>query len=153
VSGEHLARVDPEFRQGFVLPQPLTQPDNYSGRKRINSMLLMQLNTPIFKFVTLLTATTVLTTIGALMFNHASLAQTNRQVTLSLTSIDAIDPSPLQVDSIFSNVWRNGNTFSGHVDILSQIPLADRTGANPLGLAIPYAICHMANKQEIKLQH
>lgn len=120
----------------------------------------MQLNMAGFKFVSLLATTTFLTTIGTLMFNHTSFAQTDRQVTLPLVDItkyyknlphqnraiqllqrqmDAINPSPLQVDSIFSNVWRNPNNFSGHIDILNQIPLADRTGADPLALAMRYA--------------
>jgi hypothetical protein len=119
----------------------------------------MHLHNPGFK-LTAISIATLLTILGGLTFNQTSLAQSNRQSTLSLRDmakyysglphqdrafsllqrqIDQINPSPLATDSIVSNVWRNANSFSGHVDVLSQIPVADRTGADPLALAMRYA--------------
>jgi hypothetical protein len=119
----------------------------------------MHLHNPGFK-LTAVSIATLLTVLGGLTFNQASLAQSNRQSTLSLRDmakyysglphqdrafsllqgqIDQINPSPLATDSIVGNVWRNADSFSGHVDVLSQISVVKRTGPDPLSLVQSFA--------------
>ena len=47
-----------------------------------------------------------------------------------------MNPELLEADSIVANVWRNADSLSGHVNILDNIPAANRTGADPLDLAM-----------------
>jgi hypothetical protein len=59
-----------------------------------------------------------------------------RAVDLLQRQINQLDPDLLAADSIFANVWRNGDGLEGHIDILDTIATGDRTGSDPLQVAL-----------------
>jgi hypothetical protein len=111
--------------------------------------------------IALLATTALITVLGSMTLGLASLAQSDSRLsTLSLRDIaqyysglphqdralsllqsqlEATDPSLLQSDSIVGNIWRNNNSFTGHVDMLSRIPAAQRVGSDPITLIMEYA--------------
>lgn len=62
-----------------------------------------------------------------------------RALQLLQAQIDKNNPELLAADSIVSNVWRDSDSFVGHTNTLSQIPLAQRTGTDPLTMALAIA--------------
>jgi hypothetical protein len=50
-----------------------------------------------------------------------------------------------------ANVWRDSESLVGHIDILEQIPPTERTGADPLALAIAAANLRTGAPADIEL--
>ncbi len=67
---------------------------------------------------------------------YSGLPHQTRAIALLQRQINQLAPELLQDDALFTNVWRNGETLSGHIDILNTIALGDRTGTDPLDLAL-----------------
>ena len=60
----------------------------------------------------------------------------DRAIDLLQHQITQLDADLLAGDQVFANVWRDGETLDGHRDILADIPVGDRTGTDPLDLAL-----------------
>ena len=67
---------------------------------------------------------------------YSGLPHQTRALQLLQAQIDKSNPALLEADSISSNIWRDSATFVGHADTLSQIPAAQRTGTDPLTMAL-----------------
>lgn len=67
---------------------------------------------------------------------YDDLPHQERALLLLQQQLNTLDPSLLRGDSVMANVWRDSEMWVGHVDILEQIPVADRTGTDPLNLAL-----------------
>jgi hypothetical protein len=67
---------------------------------------------------------------------YTGLPHQDRAIWLLQSQIDKMQPNLLAADSIMANVWRDSDTLVGHVNVLEQIPAADRVGADPFELAI-----------------
>ena len=48
-------------------------------------------------------------------------------------------PELLQADSIVTNIWRSSPVLAGHEDIFGQISAENRTGGDPVGMALAIA--------------
>jgi hypothetical protein len=70
---------------------------------------------------------------------YDGLPHQDRALWLLQSQIAETNPELLEADSIVANVWRDSDPLVGHVDILGEIPAANRTGADPLQLAIANA--------------
>jgi len=70
---------------------------------------------------------------------YSNFPHQNRAIALLQQQIDKNRPELLQTDSIFSNVWRASATLAGHTDILPEIAQSDRTGTDPLSMALAIA--------------
>ncbi|MFK8185142.1 MAG: hypothetical protein AB8B99_17355 [Phormidesmis sp.] len=64
--------------------------------------------------------------------------QDNALLTLQ-RQINDHSPELLRADSIASNLWRNTETLAGHQDILNQISVENRTGSDPVSMALAIA--------------
>ncbi|MEO1619662.1 MAG: hypothetical protein AAFU53_01375 [Cyanobacteria bacterium J06632_3] len=60
----------------------------------------------------------------------------DRAISLLQQQINSTHPELLEADSIAANVWRDSVTLAGHEDVLGNIPASDRTGTDPLQMAI-----------------
>lgn len=67
---------------------------------------------------------------------YDDLPHQERAIVLLQQQINQMEPELLQADAIVTNVWRDGETLDGHVDILGQIAAADRSGDDPINLAL-----------------
>ena len=70
---------------------------------------------------------------------YSEAPQQTRALQLLEQQIEARNPALLSGDAIVANVWRNTDVLLGHQDILSDISAENRTGADPLQLAIAVA--------------
>ena len=70
---------------------------------------------------------------------YSGLSHQDRAISLLQQQIDKSNPELLQADSIAANVWRNSTTLVGHEDILGDIAEANRTGTNPIDMAMAVA--------------
>lgn len=70
---------------------------------------------------------------------YSGLPHQDRALSLLQDQIDKSNPELLQADSIAANVWRDSATLVGHEDILGGIAQSDRTGTDPLAMAINLA--------------
>ena len=82
---------------------------------------------------------------------YTGLPHQDRAIWLLQSQIDKMQPELLAADSIMANVWRDSETLAGHVNILASIPAANRTGADPLELAISTANLRPAAPVDIEL--
>ncbi len=67
---------------------------------------------------------------------YTGLPHQERAVFLLQQQISQMEPELLQADSIFANVWRNRDSLDSHVNILDQIDPSERSGSDPLMLAL-----------------
>ena len=70
---------------------------------------------------------------------YSGLSHQDRAISLLQQQIDKSNPELLQADSIAANVWRNSTMLVGHEDILGDIAEANRTGTNPIDMAMAVA--------------
>lgn len=82
---------------------------------------------------------------------YSGLASQDRALSLLQEQINQTNPTLLQADSIASSIWRDTESFAGHTDILSQIPLAQRSGTDPLALAMNNAAMRTAAPVNIEM--
>lgn len=82
---------------------------------------------------------------------YSGLPHQERALQILQQQVEALNPELLQADSVATNVWRNSDTLSGHSDILSQIPAANRTGPDPLQLALNAARVRSAAPLDIEV--
>ena len=70
---------------------------------------------------------------------YDGLPHQDRAISLLQQQIDKANPELLRADSIAANVWRNSATLAGHEDSLGGIAESDRTGTDPLDIAMTVA--------------
>ena len=70
---------------------------------------------------------------------YSGLPQQDSALRTLQAQIDSNNPALLEADSIASNIWRNPDALIGHIDFIDQIPLAARTGSEPVSLAMSIA--------------
>lgn len=70
---------------------------------------------------------------------YSGLPQQDNALLALQDQINDHSPELLRADSIASNIWRNSDTLAGHQDILSQIAVENRTGSDPVSMALAIA--------------
>ncbi|NCJ05462.1 hypothetical protein GS597_02820 [Synechococcales cyanobacterium C] len=82
---------------------------------------------------------------------YTGLPHQERAIFILQQQINQTTPELLQGDDIFANVWRDSPTLLGHVNILNQIAPGDRSGSDPLTLALSQVQRSPGTATEIEL--
>ncbi|MEM9149897.1 MAG: hypothetical protein AAGB19_05530 [Cyanobacteria bacterium P01_F01_bin.3] len=82
---------------------------------------------------------------------YSGLSHQDRAISLLQQQIDKSNPELLQADSIAANVWRNSTMLVGHEDILGDIAEANRTGTNPIDMAMAVANVRVGAPVDVKV--
>ena len=82
---------------------------------------------------------------------YTGLPHQTRALNILQSQIDQTHPELLQEDSITANVWRDSATLAGYDDILNTIPVAQRTGSDPLDMALAISRLTLGGTDNIEM--